>query len=83
MGRDQGLKAETVKILDEVYHALLAAEQRLIDIQRLVDLQAEDEGLWVQPERVSEAYLQQHLRMLHEVIEGKTSAEIAAEHLFD
>lgn len=38
-------------------------------IKELVDLQAEDEGLWFIAETVTEAYVQNALRELHRVIE--------------
>lgn len=45
------------------------AVTRLADIQRLVDCQAKDEGLWFVAETAPEAYLQQELRRLHALIE--------------
>lgn len=51
----------------------LALIQALKAIQRAVDEQAEDEGLWFVPAEgtqfITEAYLQQELRSLHRVIE--------------
>ena len=41
----------------------------LTEIRRLVDEQAEDEGLWFIVETASEAYLQMHLRRLHALVE--------------
>jgi len=38
-------------------------------IRKLVNAQAEDEGLWFIPQYASEAYLQAALRKLHAVIE--------------
>ena len=38
-------------------------------LRDFVDCQAEDEGLWFMAETASEAYLQQGLRKLHEIIE--------------
>ena len=57
----------------EDYNAL---ESKLDRIIALVNEQAEDEGLWtvpIPPQRQSivEAYLQQQLRRLHRVIEGR------------
>ena len=40
------------------------------DIQKLVNEQAEDEGLWFEAETAPEAYLQQELRRLHYAIEN-------------
>ena len=53
----------------------LKEEYGLIAIQKLVDEQAEDEGLWFHAETAPEAYLQQELRRLHRVIEGETENE--------
>jgi hypothetical protein len=47
--------------------------------QEVVDEQAEDEGLWFIPETITEDILQRALRRLHEAIEGRTSAQCAAE----
>lgn len=44
----------------------------LADIQRVVDSQAEDEGLWFDAQYATEAHLQQNLRGLHAVIEYYT-----------
>ena len=41
-------------------------------IQRLVNKQAEDEGLWFEAQTAPEAYLQQELRQLHYAIENST-----------
>ncbi len=38
-------------------------------LQKIVDTQAEDEGLWFQAQTAPEAYLQQELRKLHADIE--------------
>jgi histidine triad (HIT) family protein len=40
-------------------------------LQKLVDEQAEDEGLWCQAANIVEAYLQQELRRLHSAIESR------------
>jgi len=50
------------------------AEKHLAQIKELVAEQAEDEGLWLITEYVSEYYLQRALRQLHSVIEGDTPA---------
>jgi hypothetical protein len=39
--------------------------------RRLVNLQADDEALWVKAETATEAYLQRALRMLHQAIDGE------------
>ena len=41
-------------------------------IKALVEEQANDDGLWFVAETCAEAYLQQELRRLHAVIEGKS-----------
>ena len=46
-------------------------------IRQVVDEQANDEGLWCETKYASEAYLQQALRKLHEVIEGKSAEDCA------
>lgn len=63
-------------------HEMLAqegeAEARaaaLAESRRLVDEQAEDEGLWFIAETAAEAYLQQELRRLHAAVEGDALAE--------
>jgi hypothetical protein len=48
-----------------------ADRDTLARVRRLVAEQAEDEGLWFIAEHAPEAYLQQELRRLHRVIEGK------------
>lgn len=52
-----------------------------IAIKALVEEQANDDGLWFIAETVAEAYLQQALRRLHAVIEGKSPHECAIETL--
>ena len=47
----------------------------LAEPRRLVDAQAEDEGLWFIAETAAEAYLQQELRRLHAAVEGDALAE--------
>lgn len=42
------------------------------EIRKLVDTQAEDEGLWFVAESASEAYMQQELRRLHALVETFT-----------
>lgn len=46
-------------------------------IKAVVDEQAKDDGLWFFAETCAEAYLQQELRRLHAVIEGKTPEQCA------
>ena len=50
-------------------------------IKELVDEQTNDDGLWFHAETAAEAYVQQALRRLHAVIEGKTPEQCAIETL--
>jgi len=43
--------------------------EKLKRIQKKVDAQAEDEGLWFVAETAPEAYVQRELRELHRIIE--------------
>lgn len=58
-----------------------AREKALVEAlekaKALVDVQAKDESLWFEAVYVSEAILQQALRKLHEVIEGKSQEDCA------
>jgi len=47
------------------------AKAALAPLRKLVDEQAEDEGLWFIGQTAPEAYLQQALRRLHAAIEGE------------
>lgn len=68
---------------DEVTLLFDAADElERTDAKELVTHQANDDGLWFVPQVASEAYLQTALRKLHEVIEGKTSAECAIRALY-
>lgn len=40
-------------------------------IEALVNKQTEDEALWLMPDSMPEAYLQQELRRLHEIIKKR------------
>ena len=42
---------------------------RPIHVQRIIDEQAKNEGLWFQPRTAPEAFLQRELRRLHKAIE--------------
>lgn len=53
----------------------------LNNIQKEVDEQAEDEGLWCSAERIVEAYIQQELRKLHSIIESNTNIVQECEEL--
>lgn len=50
----------------EKFNQLKNAVQKL---QKLVDEQAEDDGIWFIAESAPEAYLQQELRKIHKLIE--------------
>jgi hypothetical protein len=50
-------------------------------VKAVVAEQAEDAGLWFIAATEPEAYLQQALRRLHAVIEGKSPSECAREAL--
>lgn len=39
-------------------------------VKQLVEKQAEDNGIWFDAETITEAYLQQQIRLLHAAIEG-------------
>ena len=67
--------AEAANESDEALDLLADWEQlvtALATAQRVVDEQANDEGLWFTARTASEAYLQRELRRLHAVIEGGT-----------
>ena len=49
-------------------------------LQKFVDLQAEDEGLWFIAETASEAYVQRGLRGCHQYIEEQLAALDKQEH---
>ena len=59
--------AETIERLA----SLRARPQEPDELQKLVDEQAEDEGLWCEAANIVEAYLQQELRRLHAAIENR------------
>lgn len=44
-------------------------------VMKIVNEQANDDGIWFVPATAAEAYLQQELRRLHEAIEGVTAEE--------
>jgi hypothetical protein len=56
-------------VLDGKDEKILELTQHLAKIQKVVDAQAEDDGLWFCAIHASEGYLQQELRRLHRVIE--------------
>lgn len=54
-----------------------AAEKKLEAALAVVDEQINDQALWAHCKFISEAYMQQELRRLHEAVEGITSEEHA------
>ena len=50
-------------------------DNKWLAIKKLVDAQAEDEGLWFRAATAPEAYLQQELRKLHAEIERHLSGK--------
>ncbi len=60
----------TNKVVNAQFQEISALREKLARIHRLVERQAEDEGLWFDAETAPEAYLQVHLRELHRVIEA-------------
>ena len=52
------------------------SRNKLKALQRLVDVQADNEGLWFDAERATEAYLQQSLRRLHNAVESDDLQQI-------
>jgi hypothetical protein len=52
--------------------------ERLEAIGKIINEQAEDEGLWFVAETAPEAYLQQELRRLHAAVEKFWQAGIAS-----
>lgn len=49
---------------------------KLILLQKLVAMQAEDPALWFQATCISESYLQSQLRFLHSAIESNNIEDI-------
>lgn len=60
-------------IRNAVEAQLAGREDRLATAEKLVALQADDDGLWFITATAPEAYLQQELRKLHATIEGDTA----------
>jgi len=83
----QGMASSTLPgpIASDVLSLAHYDRSRLLEyvegIQRVVDEQAKDEGLWFQPVYISEDILQRALRRLHEVIDGKSQVECALDIL--
>lgn len=78
--QDRSMGDSSGKISDNDGHSLRKREESIrgeppaqsSEIRKLVEEQANDEGLWFQARTAPEAYLQQQLRLLHEVIERAT-----------
>ena len=51
------------------YVHMVAETWRPIHVQRIIDEQAESEGLWFKAQTAPEAHLQRELRRLHKAIE--------------
>ena len=63
---------EFKRFLDKMNHKTLEdVEECTLAILKLVNSQAEDEGIWFVAKTAPEAYLQQELRKLHKIIEDK------------
>jgi hypothetical protein len=60
---------------DKRFQAIRPLIERYFKVLALVQIQAEDEGLWFISETASEAYLQRGLRELHATIEGDNKEE--------
>jgi hypothetical protein len=60
------------KIIERLIERLNREVVQLRKIQKVVDEQAEDEGLWHEASYASEAYIQKELRRLHAIIEEDT-----------
>jgi len=58
--------------IENAINALAEREKQMIEIQKLVNKQADDEGLWAEAQHISEGYIQTNLRKLHAVIENTT-----------
>jgi hypothetical protein len=71
----------THHICDCNIEKMIRLEKWIAGIKKCVDIQAEDEGLWYIAESAPEAYVQQALRSLHEVIEDETKLERALKFL--
>ncbi len=58
--------------LDKMNHKTLEDVKEATDnILVIVNIQAEDKGLWFKAKTAPESYLQQELRRLHQIIEDK------------
>lgn len=61
-----GFPVISLKLLEPFWEK---AQRRLVRARALVSAQATDDGLWFEAKTAPEAYLQQELRRLHELIE--------------
>jgi len=58
--------------IENAINALAEREKQMIEIQKLVNEQADDEALWANAQYCSEQYIQNQFRKLHAVIENTT-----------
>lgn len=80
IGRELHRQKQRIADLERENTKLRAA---LKGMRNVVNEQAEDDSLWFRATSAPESYLQDALRRLHEVVEGKTSKECAVEALTD
>ena len=70
----QLLRAENKRLTAVKDAAIERLNGSLSRLQKFIDLQAEDEGLWCISEHASEAYIQRGLRGCHAMIEQELEA---------
>ena len=72
-------KNEHIKALEkecaELRAEVASLSEGLGKVRKLVDAQAEDEGLWFMAKYATEAYLQSELRKLHDAVETFLTTE--------
>ncbi len=81
-GQPLGVHMGTYSLVNDLLRALLDAEPEEPEgdrLQRIVNEQAEDDGLWFVAETAPEAYLQEQLRRLHAAIEARDDAAMEAD----
>lgn len=71
------MNGKNTRHLTQPLEKIMTAKEKIKKLQQIVNEQAEDEGLWFIPQYITEDYLQQALRKLHEIIEDKTSEQYA------
>ena len=67
----------SAQLYGETFHREKNLDEYFGQIHAVVEEQAKDEALWCYCDRISEAYIQQELRRLHEIIEGKPKEKAA------